>query len=407
MSMSFSFDPSLEIFSNMNGGEHPQHSPYRQLDSDANLSVRKPMPYQCKPTLENSETEKRKENGRLAAKKYRERVKEGQMLLKEDLQKLREDNMKLKEENDALKRVLHFHTEKIVRSIEGISLFIRTIAHSGNNTYSNLTQTSHINMTHSPDCSMHPDGNYYCDGCNYDNAFGTPVHLALNDGMLPPPQPSDLTYTHTAYNSGSSIATDPCTGPGSFHTTSDSHSTYNVFVFILILLLPVKLFPYIISGYASAKNASRSAEVFNAVSLQASLRIPNSLDHNQAVPNYSSYSSIANYSVLERTLNNTHIEAHQSALIPMVDAQIQVTSDASDSLFQLWKQSNFTSEPQRTSLSPNTMNKTDLCQYYNSQDPAARNSMVEVIESELKRTCSANADNRQLDDFIVDVPDNS
>lgn len=406
--MSFSFDPSLEMFSNVDKIEYTQHPGYMQLGSDPNISARKPEPYQCKPNLENLESEKRKESGRLAAKKYRERVKEGQILLKEDLQKLREDNVRLKEENDTLKKVLHFHTEKIVRSIDGISMFIRVIAHSRNDTYNGLNQIAAIDGTHTNNCLDQPDSNYYGDNCNYDTGFGTPIHLALNDCTLP--MTNDLPYTHVTHNSGSSMATEPCTGPGSFHTTSDSHSTYNVFVFILVLLLPVKLFPYIIFGYLSNKNASRTVEVFNAISLQASLRIPTSFDHKQPIPSYSSYSSIDNYSVLERHINNTYRGTHQSALIPMMDAQIQVTSESSDSLFQLWKQSSLSTASHNTSLSSNIINKTDLCQYYNSQDPAARNSMVEVIESELKRTCSANPDNKQLDkldSFIVDVPDNS
>ena len=406
MSMPFTFDPSLEVLASMDKAGSPQQPYYTQLSSDLGLGMWGPESYKCKPG--DLESDKRKENGRLAAKKYRERIKEDQMLLKEDLQKLKEDNTRLREENAALQKVLTLHTEKILRSIEGISLFVRATITSRNDSY-NLNQEAPTNITHTSECSVHPDCNYYGDGYNYSNRFGAPIQLPLNDAVLPPPA-ADSTYSQATYNFGASTATDPYTSPGSsgsFHTTSDSHSTYNVFVFILILLLPAKLFPYIISGYVSAKNASRSAEMLNAVSLQANLRFPTSLGHKQSVPNYSSYSSLANYSVLGTRADDKPTETHQSALVPMVDAHVQVTPEASGNLFQLWERSSLTSDPQQTSLSLTSMNKTDLCQYYNSQGPAARNSVVEVIESELKRTCSATTDNRRLDDFIMEASDGS
>ncbi|EFO65598.1 Hypothetical protein GLP15_1699 [Giardia lamblia P15] len=406
MTLSFTFDPSLGISSELGRAGSPQQPYYGHLASDPGPGVWGPEPYKCKPDLD---TDKRKESGRLAAKRYRERVKEDQMLLKEDLQKLREDNLRLREENATLQKILNVHIEKILRSIDGILLFIKMVSRSRNADCNTLNQDTLIVATQNPECSMRPGGNYYGDNYACDNYFNVPLQLPLNDDVLPLPPPSDSAYPQGTYDSGSVAATDTYTGfgsSGSFPTASDSHSTYNVFVFILILLLPVKFFPYIISGYASAKSASRSAEVLSMMSLQANLRVPDTLGHKPTVLNYSGYSTIADYSVLRTTANDLRPESHQSALIPMTDAQIQVSSEASNSLFQLWERSSLASS-QSTSLSLANINKTDLCQYYNTQDPGAWNSMVEVIESELKRTCSVTNDDKRLNDFIVEASDSS
>lgn len=404
MTLPFTFDPSLGVSSELGRVGSPQQPYYGHLASDPGSGAWGPEPYKCKPDLE---TDKRKENGRLAAKRYRERVKEDQILLKEDLQKLREDNLRLREENAALQKILNVHTEKILRSIDGILMFIRTISHSRNVGYNTLNQDTLIATTQGHECPMRPGESYYGDNYAYDNCLSGPLQLPLNGDVLPLPPPSDPVYPQGAYDSGSLTGTDTYTGFGSSPTASDSHSTYNVFVFILILLLPVKFFPYITSGYASAKSASRSTEVLNMMSLQANLRVPDTLGRKPTVPHYSGYSTIANYSILETTADNMHTESHQSALIPMADAQIQVSSEASGSLFRLWERSGLASEPRSTSLSLANIDKTDLCQYYNTQDSAAWNSMVEVIESELKRTCSATNSDKRLKDFIVEVPDGS